>query len=61
MGEIQNQPFQHSLNRSLKVEFQGSCVTSGGDLILVRELDERRRFGELIAQRLMDSRRGKHP
>ena len=56
MGEIQNRPFQLSFNASLKVEFQGSRVTSDGGLILVRELDERLGFGELIAQHLTDCR-----
>ncbi|MGA9060411.1 MAG: IS1380 family transposase [Terracidiphilus sp.] len=56
MGEIQNRPFQLSFNDSLKVGFQGSRVTSDGGLILVRELDERLGFGELIAQHLTDSR-----
>src|SRR6266700_4882643 len=60
MGEKQNQPFQLSFNASLKVEFQGSRVTSDGGLILVRELDERLRFGALIEQHLTDSRRGKN-
>ncbi len=41
MGETQNQPFQLSFNASLRVDFQGSRVTSDGGLILVRELDER--------------------
>ena len=36
--------------------FQGSRVTSDGGLILVRELDERLGFGELIVQHLTDSR-----
>jgi len=58
MGEIQNQPFQLSFNASLKIDFQGSRVTSDGGLVLVRELDER--FGELIEQHLTDSRRGKN-
>jgi len=39
---------------------QGSRVTSDGDLILVRDLDERLGFGELIAQHLSDVRRGKN-
>jgi hypothetical protein len=56
MGEIQKRPFQLSFNVSLKVGFQGSRVTSDGGLILVRELDERLGFGELIAQHLTDSR-----
>src|SRR5512143_2071297 len=58
MGEKQNQPFQLSFSASLKIDFQGSRVTSDGGLILVRELDERLRFGELITQHLSDSRRG---
>ena len=56
MGETQNQPFQLSSNVSLKVEFQGSRVTSDGGLILVRELDERPGFSELIEQHLTDPR-----
>jgi hypothetical protein len=60
MGETQNRAFQLSFNASLKVDFQGSRVTSDGGLILVRELDERLGFGELIEQHLTDSRRGKN-
>ena len=60
MGETPNQPFQLSFNASLKVDFQGSRVTSDGGLILVRELDERLGLGELIEQHLTDSRRGKN-
>jgi hypothetical protein len=60
MGEKQNQPFQLSFNASLKIDFQGSRVTSDGGLILVREVDERLGFGDLIAQHLTDSRRGKN-
>jgi len=36
VGEQQNQPFQLSFNPSLKVDFQGSRVTSDGGLLLVR-------------------------
>jgi len=60
MGERQNGPFQLSFNSSLKVDFQGSRVTSDGGLILVRELDERLGFGDLVAQHLSDSRHGKN-
>ena len=60
MGEKQNQPFQLSFNGSLKIDFQGSRVTSDGGLIVVRELDERLGFGELIAEHLSDSRCGKN-
>jgi len=54
MGEKQNQPFQLSFNASLKVDFQGSWVTSDDGLILVRELDERMGFSELIEQQSAD-------
>jgi hypothetical protein len=40
----------------LKIEFQGSRVTSDGGLILIRELDERLGFSALIAQYLTDPR-----
>jgi hypothetical protein len=56
VGETQEQPFQLSFNSSLKIEFQGSRVTSDGGLVLVRELDERLGVGELIARHLADSR-----
>ena len=56
MGETQNQPFRLSFNASLKVDFQGSRVTSDDGLILLREVDERLGFGELIEQHLTDSR-----
>ena len=56
MGERQNQPFQFSFNAALKVDFQGSRVSSDGGLILVRELDEHLGFGELIKQHLADPR-----
>lgn len=61
MGDKQNQPFRLSFNTSLNVDFQGSRVTSNGGLILVRELDERLGFGELIEQHLTDSRRKNTP
>jgi hypothetical protein len=56
VGDSQKQPFQLSFNRFLRVAFQGSKVTSNGGLILVRELDERLGFGELIDEHLTDSR-----
>jgi hypothetical protein len=50
IGEKQNQPLQLSFNSSLKVDFQGSRVTSDGGLLLVRELDERLGLSELIRE-----------
>ncbi len=56
MGETENRPFQLSFNSSLKIDFQGSRVTSDGGLVLVRELDERLGLGELIERHLADAR-----
>jgi hypothetical protein len=56
VGETQKRPFQLSFNSSLRVEFQGARVTSDGGLLLVRELDERLGFGELIERHLTDGR-----
>ena len=56
MGESGKQGFQLSFNRFLRVGFQGSRVTSNGGLILVRELDERLGFSELIDEQRTDSR-----
>jgi hypothetical protein len=41
MGEKQNQALHLFFNASLKVDFQGSPVTSDGGLVRVREVDER--------------------
>src|SRR5712692_5525696 len=60
VGESQNQPFQLSFNRFLRVDFQGSRVTSDGGLLLVRELDERLGLSALIAENIRDDRRGKN-
>src|SRR6202158_4298372 len=56
VGERQKQPFQLSFNGRLKVDFQGARVTSDGGLLLVRELDERLGFGELMERHLTDVR-----
>jgi hypothetical protein len=56
VGERQEQLFQLSFNGRLRVNFQGSRVTSDGGLLLVRELDERLGFGELIERHLTDGR-----
>jgi hypothetical protein len=58
MGEKQHHPFQLLFNASLKVDFQGSRVTSDGGLILVRELDERLGLEKFIEEHLSDSRQG---
>ncbi len=60
MGEKQNKPFQLSFNGFLKVDFQGSRVTSDGGLLLIRELDERLGLGKLIDEHLTDTRQGEN-
>src|ERR1700694_583268 len=60
MGEKQNRPFQLSFTSSLRVDFQGSRVTSDGGLLLVRELDERLGLSSLMAEHITDDRRGKN-
>ncbi|MDH4208848.1 MAG: IS1380 family transposase, partial [Anaerolineae bacterium] len=44
----------------IRRDFQGSRVTSDGGLVLVRELEERLGFSQLIEQHLSDPRRGKN-
>jgi hypothetical protein len=46
MGEQHNEPFQLSFDSSLRVDFQGSRVTSDGGLILVRERCPRDSLGD---------------
>jgi hypothetical protein len=60
VGEKQNQHFQLSFNPSLKLDFQGSRVTSDSGLLLVRELDERLGLTALILENIMNGRRGKN-
>ncbi|HEY6371468.1 MAG TPA: transposase [Candidatus Sulfotelmatobacter sp.] len=60
MGEKQNQPFQLSFNPGLKVDFQGSRVTSAGGRLLVRELDERLGLSALITGNIMEDGRGRN-
>src|SRR5215472_6206376 len=55
-GERREQPFQLSFNSWLRVDFQGSRVSSDAGMLLVRELDERLGFGDLIEQHLADGR-----
>jgi hypothetical protein len=41
---MRSRPFQLSFDASLKIDFQGSSVTSDDGLVLGRELDERLRI-----------------
>jgi hypothetical protein len=60
VGETQNRPFQFSFSSFLKVDFQGSRVTSDAGWLLVRELDERLGLSQLISDNLTDARHGKN-
>jgi len=51
-SEKQNRPFHFSFNSSLKVDCQGSRITSDAGLLLVRELDERLGLDQLISDNL---------
>jgi hypothetical protein len=52
--------FSSLSSASLKVDFQGSRVTSDAGLLVVRELDERLGLSQLISDNLTDARRGKN-
>ena len=60
VGERQEQPFQLSFNPSLKVDFQGSRVTSDSGLLLVHQLDERLGLNAMITDSIMEDRRGRN-
>jgi hypothetical protein len=60
VGDKDRGAFQLSFNGFLKVDFQGSRVTSDGGLLLVRELDERLGLGKLIDEHLSDTRQGEN-
>jgi hypothetical protein len=59
VGETQNQLLQLSFSPCLKVDFQGSHVTSDDGLLLVRELHEQLGLSALIGENIVDGRRGK--
>lgn len=52
MGERQDRPCQLSLNRAWRMDFRGLRVSCGGGLILVRKLNERLGFSELVEPHL---------
>ncbi|MGH9507142.1 MAG: transposase, partial [Terriglobales bacterium] len=56
MGESQNRAIQLSFSPTIRVDFEGSRVTSDRSLLLVRELDARLGLEELIAECLTDAR-----
>ncbi len=56
MRENQNRPFQLSFSRFLRVDFQGSRVTSDAGLLVICELDARLGLTGLVQNHLVDSR-----
>ena len=59
MSQKQDQPFPLSLSPSLRVDFQGSRVTSDSSRLLVCELEERLGLSTCIFEDLNDDPRGK--
>ncbi len=60
MGESKNGPLRVDFDRRLKLEFQGSKVTSDGGLLAYRELDDALGLAEAAASVLEDGRRGRN-
>ena len=60
MGETQERHFQLSFNSSLKVDFQGSRVTSDGGFSFGARAGRTLGLSELVDRHLSDSRRGKN-
>ncbi len=53
-------PFNFTFSKFLRIDFQGSRVTSDGGLLLVRGLDGRLGLTGLIQNYLVDSRTGRN-
>lgn len=59
MSDENCRPLQLSFNEFLKVDSQGSLITSDGELLPVRELDERLGLGKLIDEYLIGHAAGR--
>jgi hypothetical protein len=59
-GEAQTGPLRFQFDRSVKLAFQGSSISSDGGLLLHRELDDALGLTDMAAQLVADSRTGRN-
>ena len=60
MGERRREAFRVGFDRSVKIEFLGSRITSDAGLLAYRELDGVLGLSELAAEVLTDTRKGRN-
>ena len=60
MGDCQNEDLRVDFDRTLKLKFLGSKVTTDAGLLAYRELDEALRLTETGAESVLDSRLGQN-
>ncbi len=61
MGDSQNDIIRVAFDYTIKLEFQGSMVTSDAGLLAYRELDDALGLTSTVASGLHDARRGRTP
>jgi hypothetical protein len=59
-GEAKEPPLRSTFDRRIKLEFHGARITSDGDLLAYRELDDALGLTDTAITRLLDGRRGKN-
>ncbi len=59
-GEAESGPLRLEFDRSVKVEFRGSAISSDGGLLLHRELDDALGLSDMAAGLLADVRTGQN-
>lgn len=60
MGEVDSGPLRLQFDRSVKLAFQGSSISSDGGLLLHRELDDALGLTDLAAELIADPRTGRN-
>ena len=59
-GEVESGPLRLQFDRSVKLAFCGSSISSDGGLLLHRELDDALGLTDMAADLLIDPRTGKN-